>query len=163
LVAFTDGSCYQNGWRTGVGAYATLFPHATSCNIASPLPGVGTSIRAELQAAIQACAIADEIDPSHEKMLVIYTDSKFLIKVVTDWVWGWAHNGWIKADGQAVANPDLILQLYEHALARDMTLIWVRAHTSKRGWQFYWNKKADRLARQACDQEKAARGVKKHR
>jgi uncharacterized protein YjlB len=74
--------------------------------------------------------------------------------------------GWRKVDGEPIANPDLIVQLYEHALVRDMTFIKVQAHTSKRGWQYKWHANfacrsaADRLAGEASDQECAARGVK---
>jgi hypothetical protein len=82
LVAFTDGSCHNNGRRTGVGAYAVVFPHARSHTIASPLPGIGTSIRAELQAAIHACETADLFDPGRTMTLIIYTDSLFVIKAV---------------------------------------------------------------------------------
>lgn len=63
-------------------------------------------------------------------------------------------------DGEPIANPDLIPQLYEHALVRDMTFIKVQAHTSTKGWQYKWHAKADRLAGEASDQECAARGVK---
>jgi ribonuclease HI len=66
-----------------VGAYAVVFPHAQSYTIASTLPGTGTSIRAELQAAIYACETADIIDPGRAKSLIIYTDSLFVLKAVT--------------------------------------------------------------------------------
>lgn len=143
IVAFTDGSCHNNGRCTGVGAFAVVFLHAQSYSIASSLPGIGTSIRAELQAAIYACETADIIEPGRTKTLIIYTDSLFVIKAVTSWVWGWVLRGWRKVDGEPTANPDLVMQLYEHALVRDMTFIKVQAHTAgstngmqrQTGWQ----------------------------
>lgn len=85
-----------------------VWPLNEGYTMAAPLPGRGTSIRGELQAAIQACEDADIIDPGRTRVLIIYTDSKFLINTMTKWVWRWARAGWRKLDGEPIANPDQV-------------------------------------------------------
>ena len=69
-----------------------------------------TSNRAELRAVISALQFrawsGDGI-----KDLVIATDSEYVVKGVTDWVWAWIQRGWVTRQGNQVQNQDLWMEL----------------------------------------------------
>lgn len=40
--------------------------------------------------------------------MTIYSDSRYAIGCMTEWIYKWTNNGWINAAGNEVANRDLI-------------------------------------------------------
>jgi ribonuclease HI len=59
----------------------------------------------EMQAAISALQFF--VDTSQTAPCVLYTDSEYLIKGITQWVKGWKKKGWKTAAGKPVLNQDL--------------------------------------------------------
>ena len=97
-----------------------------------------TNNRMEMMAVIRAAGALKrgcEID--------IHTDSKYVMKGMTEWVEGWKKRGWRTASKQAVKNVDL-WQLLEQALEdHKVNWFWVKGHSGVAG-----NERADELARQ---------------
>ncbi|KRX23562.1 Ribonuclease H1 [Trichinella nelsoni] len=138
-VCYTDGACVNNGRlgaRAGIGVY---WGENDPRNISEPLKGLQTNNRAEIEACSRAIEQAKRDGITH---LEIRTDSKYVLKCVTQWMPKWRKNNWIKPDGEMVKNlEDLI---YLDKLANSISVKWtyVVAHNGTEG-----NEKADMLAK----------------
>jgi ribonuclease HI len=100
-----------------------------------------TNNRMEMVAAIRALAV---LDPPPECPIVIYTDSVYLIRGITQWIWGWRSRGWKSAEGKDVANRDLWEELSRQvARIKPVTIQWkyVRGHSG-----FPGNERCDEIA-----------------
>jgi ribonuclease HI len=99
-----------------------------------------TNNKMELTGAIKALEqVAGDRDP-----VGIYTDSSYVIKGITQWVWNWQRRGWKTAEGADVLNRDLWEQLLSLVNARGRHRIewhWVRGHDGTPG-----NERVDEIA-----------------
>ncbi len=105
-IIFCDGACSGN---PGPGGWACI---VSSSGIVSELGGREdntTNNRMEMTAALKAL---EKIAPL-KCAFTIYTDSSYLIKGITGWVFGWQKNDWKTSDGKDVANRDLWQKLVE--------------------------------------------------
>lgn len=151
LVCFTDGSAIGNGTRHAKAGYAVVWPQHPELDVTERLQGAPqTNNRAEYMGAIRAMEAANRADAGRGKALTIYTDSKLLVKSMTEWFRGWKTHGWRKADGEPVANVDLLQKLDE--VQRGRVVLWkhVRAHTGRTDWASHWNAVADARAREGA-------------
>jgi len=82
-----------------------------------------TSNREELKAAIAGLAHL-----KHPAEVDLYTDSKYVINGITEWIEGWRRKGWKTSSGDPVKNKDLWLEL--DAIQREHTVHWrhVKGH-----------------------------------
>lgn len=100
-LIFTDGACSGN---PGPGGYGTII--VFSDDQVRELGGGASSTtnnRMELQAVIEGLQATLEI---HGETWVL-TDSTYVIRGITQWIWGWKKKGWKNAAGADVANEDL--------------------------------------------------------
>ena len=103
-----------------------------------------TNNRMELTAVIQALASLKR----HCKV-VIYTDSEYVRKGITEWITGWKRRGWKTADNKPVKNADLWLKLEEMEAGHDVDWRWVKGHAGDPG-----NERADGLANRGAAEAK---------
>ncbi len=112
IVVFCDGAAKGN---PGPGGWGVVI--ATPEGRITELGGAAahtTNNKMELTAAIQALtAIADADGP-----VAIYTDSTYVIKGISEWIWGWRRRGWKTAEGNDVLNRELWQALDALASAR---------------------------------------------
>jgi ribonuclease HI len=101
-------------------------------------------------AALEAMRRANKEDPQQTRPLSITTDSKLLVRSMTEWVGAWRDRGWRKADGSAVMNQDLLQQLEAERGRRQVDWTHVEAHTGRSDWASKWNDVADKLAKEAA-------------
>lgn len=73
--------------------------------------------------------------------VVIYTDSEYVRKGITEWIHGWKRRGWKTADNKPVKNAELWRELEAMAAQHDVDWRWVRGHNGDPG-----NERADGLA-----------------
>jgi ribonuclease HI len=108
-----------------------------------------TNNRMELMAVIQALGALKR--PCH---IVLYLDSEYVRKGITEWVHGWKARGWRTASKQPVKNVDLWMQLDEAVSSSEHVIDWrwVKGHAGDPG-----NERADALANQGV--EKALAGI----
>ena len=131
-IFYTDGSASPN---PGLGGYAVVAggkPVALGSE-----PGDTTNIRME------GCALIAALKLAAGQPCEIYTDSEFLINVITKWSLTWEAYGWTKKGGE-IKNLDLVKEacaLYRGGKAK---LIWVRGHVGHEG-----NELADEWANKA--------------
>ena len=135
---FTDGACRGN---PGPGGWAALLVAGTERKEVSGAEPATTNNRMELMAAIgglgalkRRCAVK------------LYTDSKYVLQGLTEWLPNWKARGWRTAAREPVKNQDL-WQLLDAATAhQDIQWIWVKGHSGHEG-----NEYVDQLANVAID------------
>lgn len=145
VIIHTDGGCLGNpgpgGWA------ATLAYGAKIREISGGVPAT-TNNRMELQAAIESLRVLKE--PCEVEF---FTDSEYLRKGVTEWIWGWKRNGWVTKAKQPVKNADLWRQLDEVMRGHRISWQWLKGHAGHAG-----NERCDELAREAIEAVKRAHG-----
>ena len=115
IVIFTDGACSGN---PGPGGWAAVI--AEQSGEVLELGGRAedtTNNRMELLATIKALDFIKE----KKGAVALFTDSTYVIRGVTQWVWGWKKNGWKNAEGKEVLNRDLWEWLFSLAMDRKGT------------------------------------------
>ncbi|MDQ6952898.1 MAG: ribonuclease HI [Mariprofundaceae bacterium] len=135
LIAYTDGACSGNPGPGGWGVWLRYGEHEKElCGGEKHT----TNQRMELRAAIEALKALKK--PSH---ITIYSDSKYVIQGITEWISGWKKRGWKNAAKKPVVSQDLweTLDALNHIHTVDWQ--WVKGHAGNEG-----NEKADELARQ---------------
>ncbi len=134
----TDGACLGNPGPGGWGAVLEYGGHRRELSGAE---AETTNNRMELTAAIAALkALRRKCE------VVLYTDSRYVMQGMTEWIPRWQRRGWRTAAGKAVENRDLWERLLEVAEPHDVQWKWVRGHTGVPG-----NERADDLARAAAE------------
>lgn len=135
IIAAADGSALGNpgpaGWAWYVdGAHwaAGGWPH-------------GTNNQGELTAVLDLLEQTADADDD----LVIYCDSTYVIKSITQWMPGWKRKGWKKGDGKPVMNVEIMQALDRAMTGRRVRFEWVKGHSGHE-----LNEEADRLANGAA-------------
>ena len=140
IVIFTDGACSGNPGPGGWGSIVAL-PEGTVRELGGSNKET-TNNRMEMVAALRALAIL-ETPPNCP--IIVYTDSEYLIRGITQWIWGWRSRGWKNSEGKDVANRDLWEELSRHVgRLKPATIEWkyVRGHSGYPG-----NERCDEIAR----------------
>jgi len=113
---YVDGGCRGNGQPGSIAAAAAVFKlkwgRRQTWTKRLPQYPTPTNQRAEISAIIialqQALARYDQLDSNPWLDVTIYSDSKYAIGCMTDWINKWRQNGWTNSAGYEVANRDLI-------------------------------------------------------
>jgi ribonuclease HI len=138
-LIFTDGACTGN---PGPGGWASIvaLPDGTIRELGGSAPAT-TNNRMEMAATIRALAT---LEPTDATTIVLYTDSTYVIRGITQWIWGWRSRGWKNAEGKDVLNRDLWEELSRQvARLKPSTIDWkyVRGHSG-----FPGNERCDEIA-----------------
>ena len=133
VVMYTDGACKGTPGRGGWGVGMVSGPHEREMWGGEAMT---TNNRMELTAVIEALKVL-----KRRCKVVIYTDSEYVRKGITEWIGGWKRRGWKTADNKPVKNDDLWRTLEAMAAQHDVDWRWVRGHAGDPG-----NERADGLA-----------------
>ena len=129
-IVFTDGAAKGNPGPGGWGVIIVT-PDGQVTELGGGSPHT-TNNKMELSGAIAALEhLAGRPGP-----VVIYTDSTYVIRGITQWVWGWRKRGWKTSQGTDVLNRDLWERLSSLLAARargDVDWRWVRGHVGTPG------------------------------
>lgn len=133
VVVYTDGACKGNPGPGGWGAWMRSGTHEKE--LFGGELGT-TNNRMELTAVIQALRALKRPCP-----VVIYTDSEYVRKGITEWIHNWKRRGWTTADRKPVKNADLWQALDGLRELHTVEWRWVKGHSGDPG-----NERADELA-----------------
>jgi ribonuclease HI len=160
LVAiYADESCLGNG-REGAnpGGAAGVIEHVNPATerltrwdywIAEPAT---TNNRMALRSAIEAFRV---ISRRGGRFRVLFTsDSQYLVKGMTEWVYGWASRGWRRKEGP-IENLELWRELVDAAAPHRVQWQWVRGHAGHPQ-----NEYANDLAVQAAREQTSSEGAR---
>lgn len=146
---YTDGASRGNPGPASWG-FVVYDQNANELGTKSRYEGKATNNAMELMAILEALRHVNKNVPRYEKVAgaIIYSDSQFSISVVTQWVHGWARNGWVKKTGGEIKNLELIKDIYEELMELTVPVEFrkVKGHSGDRG-----NERADELCNTAID------------
>lgn len=139
IVIFTDGACSGNPGPGGWGSIIST-PDGQVEELGGGEKGT-TNNRMEMTAAIRAL---NKIEPSDAANILLYTDSTYVIRGITQWVHGWRQRGWKNAEGKDVANRELWEELLRQVMRLKPAKVewkYVRGHSG-----FDGNERCDQIA-----------------
>lgn len=140
---YTDGASRGNpgptSWAFAVYKNDTEYKGSKSGYLGKNTNNVG-----ELTALIEAMKYSRKLSGT----ITIYMDSSYVLNSVTNWVHGWAKNGWRKADGKPVKNENLMAEILGLKLELGERIIYkkVTGHAGVAG-----NEKADEICNKVLD------------
>ncbi len=132
---YTDGACSGNPGPGGWGALLLSGKHKKEI-CGGELET--TNNRMEMMAVIKALSLIKK-----HAQVNIYTDSKYVLQGVNEWLEGWKARGWKTASKKPVKNQDLWQEIDKLISSHKVNFIWVKGHAGNEG-----NERADELARQ---------------
>lgn len=140
---FTDGACSGN---PGPGGYGSLLRYGDVTKEISGCALETTNNRMEMMAVIEALR-----QLKRPCRITVYTDSKYVMQGMTEWVSGWLRRNWINSQKKPVLNRDLWEKILELSKAHKIEWKWVQGHAGHPE-----NERCDRLARNALKKCKKA-------
>jgi len=144
VIIHTDGACSGN---PGPGGWAAILAFGESEKELKGGELNTTNNRMELMAAIRGLGAL-----KRRCAVMLYTDSKYVLQGITEWLPNWKARGWRTAAREPVKNQDLWELLDAAAAAQDIEWHWVKGHSGHEG-----NEYVDQLANTAIDRLLAAR------
>jgi len=139
IVIYTDGGCRGN---PGVGGWGVWLRYGNYEKKINGSERDTTNNRMELTAAIKAL----ETIKTKGISVDLYTDSKYVMTGINEWISNWKSRGWKTANKKIVKNVDLWQQLDKLNDKHDVKWYWVKGHSGDEG-----NDMADKLANEAMD------------
>jgi ribonuclease HI len=154
---FTDGACPSNGKHAARAAYSVVLWNLPDCKepigIAEPVPSdePQTNQRAELRG--MARAFQEIQERGLKGVVIIYTDSEYVRKCITEWGSQWKARGWRRAQNakKPLEHLDILKPMIEYYEASQhfIRIQHIRAHTKRSDFPYCGNEMADRLAVEA--------------
>ncbi len=140
IEIFTDGACSGN---PGAGGWGAILRYGDVEKELSGGESDTTNNRMELTAVIEALKALKR--PCN---ITLYTDSRYVMDGVNQWLPNWKVNGWRTSNKKSpVKNIDLWQALESHLEKHQIKWVWVKGHNGHPE-----NERVDKLAR---DQAKA--------
>ena len=138
VIIYTDGACKGNPGPGGWGALIRL--DAIEKEIFGGQADT-TNNQMELTAAIEGLAALKE-----RCSVELYTDSKYVMDGITQWIQNWKKNNWRTAAKKDVKNKELWQKLDQLISQHQVQWHWVKGHSGDAG-----NETADLLANKGID------------
>lgn len=136
---YTDGACRGNPGKGGWGALLRFGGTEKSLYGGEQM---STNNRMELTAVIKGLEALTK-----PCKVIITTDSKYVLKGITEWMDNWKRRNWRTASRKPVQNVDLWMQLDEQVSQHTVEWIWVKGHSGHAE-----NEIADQLANLGIDE-----------
>tara|TARA_X000001036_G_scaffold277896_2_gene258164 strand:+ start:917 stop:1351 length:435 start_codon:yes stop_codon:yes gene_type:complete len=137
IIIYTDGACSGN---PGPGGWGALLRYGEHEKELSGGEEDTTNNRMEMMAVIKAL----EALKGDGKSVELYTDSKYVMDGVNQWLEGWKAKGWKTASKKPVKNQDLWERIDSLIQVHNVTFFWVKGHDGNPD-----NERVDKLAVQA--------------
>lgn len=141
MKIYTDGSAHPNPGPGGFGVVVFDDEDNYLKSLSEQVPYT-TNNEMELKAILFALKIfgaqanQDFIQPP-----TVYTDSAYAYNIYTNWMYNWAKNDWLKADGKKPENLEIIKDYFNESKNKIIDLRKIAGHSNILG-----NELADKLA-----------------
>lgn len=122
IEIYTDGACSGNPGPGGWGVLLRWNGHEKQL---SGGESETTNNRMEMMAVIKAL----EALKGQGKVVQLYTDSKYVMQGVEEWLAGWKARGWKTASKKPVKNQDLWIRIDELVSQHAVKFHWVKGHS----------------------------------
>ena len=143
VVMYTDGACRGN---PGPGGWGVVLRFQGSHKTLQGYAAETTNNRMELTAVIEGLKAL-----KRSCKVELFTDSKYVMQGLTEWLANWKRNGWKTAARKPVKNIDLWQQLEAEVTQHQVDWNWVKGHAGIED-----NELADQLANAAIDEKTRA-------
>ena len=153
IIIYTDGSARGNpgpaGWASiiligkekfEIGGRAEKATN-NQMELSSPIGALKYIKKQRLARTVLASdVLASDIE--------IFSDSKYVILGITEWIFNWQKNNWKNAAKKPVVNRELLEELFELTKKFKIKWTYVEGHTGNK-----WNERADEIAISFADNE----------
>ena len=139
VIIYTDGACRGN---PGPGGWGVLIEDGESSKQLHGGDVSTTNNKMELTAAIMA--LKEIKEPCK---IILYTDSKYVLQGIEEWIHNWKKRGWRGVNKKPVKNIELWKELDELRDEHNIKWNWVKGHSGDPG-----NETADMLANRGIDE-----------
>jgi len=143
---YTDGACSGN---PGPGGWGVLMRYGDHEKEMSGGEDETTNNRMEMMAVIQGLEALKKSSEVH-----VYTDSKYVMQGVNEWLEGWKAKGWKTAAKKPVKNQDLWERIDLLISKHKVTFFWVKGHAGHPE-----NERCDQLAVEAAELQEYQQSV----
>lgn len=159
ITLYTDGSSRGNPGPGGWGCIAVI-----GRDRVLELGGKDshtTNNKMELQAVIEGMKVSLRADVSDFKKIHVYSDSKYVLQGITEWIKNWKKNNWRTSAKKEVLNQeywqelDVLVETVSQQ-GRHITWTYVKGHSDNK-----YNERADVLATECADAKLSELGNKK--
>ena len=134
IEIYTDGACSGN---PGPGGWGAMIIYNNDSSTLSGGENLTTNNRMEITAIIKSLEMIEE-----NSEIKIYTDSKYVINGITNWIKAWKKNNWISSNKKVIKNVDLWKKLDLLVQRKKISWQWVKGHSGNK-----MNEKVDEIAR----------------
>jgi len=132
---FTDGSSLGN---PGPGGWCAILKYNQHQKIIKGGKNLTTNNEMELTAVLEGLKRLKE--PCHVEL---FSDSRYIINAIDDWIHRWAKNNWKNASQKEIAHKVIWQELYKLLQKHDVKPIWIKGHAGHEE-----NEICDRIARE---------------
>lgn len=145
IIIYTDGAARGNPGKAGWGVVIIEGKKIFEMGGNSPH---ATNNQMELTAPIEAMKYLKKTQKTRGNPVEIFSDSKYVILGITEWIPNWIGNSWRNAAKKPVLNRELWQELYE--LDKEFKPKWtyVAGHSGNK-----YNDRADEIATSLADGE----------
>jgi ribonuclease HI len=133
---FADGACSGN---PGPGGYGAILRYGKDQKEVSGCAHDTTNNRMEMMAVIKALQ-----QLKRPCKIKVVTDSRYVVKGMTEWIHGWVKRNWINAQKRSVLNKELWEELLKLSKIHQIEWKWIKGHNGHPE-----NERCDQLARDA--------------
>jgi ribonuclease HI len=143
ITIYTDGAARGNPGRAGWGA--VIFHEGKRFEIGGRSDHATNNIM-ELTAGVKALEYLRD-NKFQAPLIEVFSDSKYVINGITNWIFNWQKNNWKTAANKPVLNKELWIELHELNQSIGPKWIYVEGHNGHE-----WNERADEIATSFADE-----------
>jgi ribonuclease HI len=163
ITIYTDGSARGNPGKAGWAGIILFHPHSTSSlsmerskerviEIGGYSPHA-TNNQMELTAAIKTLEtlknLKEKLKIDTNTNVEIFSDSKYVVLGITEWIFNWQKNNWISSTKKPVFNKELWEELFKISSEFKIKWSYVEGHNGDK-----YNDRADEIATNFADGNK---------
>jgi len=121
IIVYTDGSFNE---QKKMGALSVIIKNTDGyLNLFTQTVKAHNNNEVELRAAIKALELTKDFST-----ILLYTDSRYVKKGITEWIFYWQVNNWMTANGTRAKNITLWKKFLSLTVGRSIQFGWIKGH-----------------------------------